>query len=194
MKFTPTTEIVSRATRVQSSAAFFGMFPAAWESVRCQVLKLETRQHYVEEDSASWRAFMAGDRAEALVLLPSSRQDDVALYASLAQRRIDFVRCRPLTFPLSSYLQWEFEVYKFNAAHGERIFCCNRASIDSLFDLEARHDFLVFDARIAFIHDYDESGLIKGGWWTTKSDDIRALIALHGYIKANCQSFEVFAQ
>jgi hypothetical protein len=64
--------------------------------------------------------------------------------------------------------------------------------LSELFDNFATHDFMVFDTRIACIHQYDQSGLIQGGWWVQDSSDITNLMALHGYVRANCQPFTLF--
>lgn len=192
MTLVGTTQIAQRAIRKDSAEAFFSVFPKAWDAVRCQVLKLETKQLYQEHDNPAWKALQAGDTEQAARLIPEVRSDDVGLYSDLKRREVEFLRCRPLVFPLSPYMRWEMEVYKFNAAHGERIFCCNRRALDSIFDQQACHDFMVFDARFAFIHDYDDQGLVRGGWHVEDQADIRALIGLFGFIKANCQPYHLF--
>lgn len=173
---------------------FFAGFRNAWETVRCQALKLETRQVYIEPDNPSWLALTAGDWDGALKALEKSRQVDDGLYSDLRQRGIDFVRCRPIVFPPTDYLRWEYQVYKRNAEQGERIFCLNRAILAELFDTVATHDFMVFDTRLACVHDYDAEGLIQGGWWLDDPAAIKALVAIHGIVKANSQPFERYAE
>ena len=173
---------------------FFAGFRSAWDAVRCQVLKLETRQSYMEPDSPSWRALDAGDWDTAMSELEKSRQIDSPLYADLRARGIDFIRCRPIVFPASDYVRWEYRIYENNARQGERIFCLNRAILEEFFDTVATHDFMVFDTRLACIHDYDADGLIQGGWWIENPATIRALVAIHGIVKANGQPFGRYAK
>src|SRR5690606_36659391 len=98
-----------------------------------------------ESGQSSFEAWMAGDRARAQALVDESRQDDVPLYASLKERNVDFVRCRPVRKPLSSYLQWELQCYHFNAQHGERILFLDDAVFQRAFAADIQHDFMVFD-------------------------------------------------
>ena len=193
MSFTATSELISGCSYFSGSAEFFGQFASAWGAVRCQALKYESRQQYIERDSQSWRDWMEdADWAASMRALPESRSVDVPLYDRLNEAGVDFVRCRAVEFPLSKYMQWEFEVYKFNQSHGERIFCVNELSIPDFRRKFAQHDFMVFDARIAAIHDYDDDGEAVGGWWTSDLDVITELIKLHGFLKSNCQPFDLF--
>lgn len=194
MEPTPVQALTSRGEYRDTPEAFFAGFRNAWELVRGQALKLETRQAYEEPDNPSWRALAAGDWGRALDLIEESRQVDDSLYADLRSRGIDFIRCRPLEFPPSDYLRWEFRIYERNARQGERIFCLNRAILAEFFETVATHDFMVFDTRLACVHDYDAKGLIQGGWWLDDPASIRTLIMIHGIIKANSQPFERYAQ
>lgn len=193
MDFPSVASLTSRGDRRDSPEAFFAGFRSAWDVVRCQVLKLETRQSYQEPGNPSWQALQAGDWDRAMNELSKSRQKDDPLYADLRKRGIDFVRCRPLVFPASAYVRWEYRVYESNMARGERIFGLNRDVLAEFFDSIATHDFMVFDTRLACIHDYDQSGLIQGGWWIEDQSAIRALVAVHGVIKANAQPIEQYA-
>ena len=193
MSFIPTSELIKTGSYFDSPKSFFGLFSSAWDGVRSQVLKYESRQQYIEQDSESWRAWMErGDWPTSMNLLEESRSVDVPLYESLKVRGIDFIRCHPVSFPLSKYMKWEFEVYKFNEKHGERIFCANSVAVSDFMHRFAQHDFMVFDGRIAAIHHYDADGLVVGGWWTQDSTAISELIKIHGFIKSNCRPFKLF--
>ena len=188
-EFVRTEKLVSRCKYRDTASDFFSMFGDAWASARGQVLKLETRQHYVEPGNESLDLALAGNFSQALEEIPNLRAVDDELYATVNRKKLDFIRCRPIKIPKTIYLNWELEVYKYNAERGEQIYCCHYESMDVIFDRYARHDFMIFDARIAFIHDYDKEGLIQGGWFTTDQKHIRSLIALYSFIKANCQHF-----
>jgi hypothetical protein len=190
--FHRTSEILERSTYYPSPEGFFTAFRDFWGSVRGQIAKLETRQEYDESGIESLARALAGDWDAAKALIREFRETDVSLYADLSERKVDFVRCRSIIFPSTTYVKWEMEVYKFNAAHGERIFCCNRYGLEDFFNTVATHDFLIFDARVAAIHDYDEKGRSRGGWVTHDADDVARLLAQFAYIKANSQSHELF--
>ena len=192
MKFLPTDSAIKGASYLDSAESFFGRFPSAFDMTRCQILKLETRQSYQEPDNESFVAMKNGDWDRSMSLLRKSRAADVCLYKSLSERGVDFIRCRPLKFPLSNYLRWELEIFKFNAEMCERIFCCNYDALDFVFTDYARHDFMTFDARLAFVHNYDASGLIQGGWIIEDADQIAELQKLFIFIKSHCQPFRSF--
>lgn len=187
-----TEEVVKTGKRIDGGENFFQRFSAAWNNVTHDVLKLETRQTYQQSGDLSWELFLAGDVDGALELIPQMRQIDVSLYKSLALRGVHFVRCRPVNFPLTQYLQLEMECYEFNEAHGENIRFINGAVFTKLFDSTALHDFMVFDSTVAFVHDYDSAGLIQGGWEITLPESIKALRDLYLDILKESQPFKKF--
>ena len=187
-----TTELSESAEFFDSAATFFGNFGKAFESVRCQILKVETRQSYIEPDNPSYEALASGDWGLSMQLLEAAREVDRPLYDDLRNRGVDFLRCRPIKYPLTQYLKWEFNVYEYNSKHCERIFCCNYDAVDTLFTENIGHDFMVFDSRIAFIHNYDENGLNKGGWMVTELESILSLQKLFVFLKSFCQPYQGF--
>lgn len=187
-----TTEITTSSEYKAGVKDFFSNFKPAWAECESQVLKLETRQTYIEKGNPSYELMAEGKLIEAIELIPSVRSSDLTLYKSLNDRKIDFIRCRPVVFPLSEYLQWEFECYKFNAAHCEQIFCLEEKELASIFDSLALHDFMVFDHTKAFIHDYDTNGEIQGGWIVKDSGQIENLITLYSLIRAHSIDFTKF--
>ncbi len=187
-----TTELVRQARRIDGGKAFFGSFKAAWASVQREVWKLETRQTYEEPGNPSWERQAQGDFEGAVRLVPAAREGDLPLYASLAERKVRFLRCRPVSWPLTPYLRWEIEVYKFNAAHGEEIFFFDADSAADPPIRFAEHDFMVFDDRIAFVHDYDAAGSIQGGWELTSPDAIAELRALYQELLRRSTPFQEF--
>lgn len=163
-----------------------------WGSVASQVLKLETRQVYDQTGNASYEQLAAGNLRRAIELIPVSVQGDADLYRALRERRVDFVRCRPVEYPLTDYLFWELQHYAFNSREGERIFCLPLAAHRALFNEYATHDFMVFDATVGFVHDYDDSGRIRGGWVLEDSKDVLGLIQLFGWIRSCAAPFDRF--
>lgn len=187
--FCSTREIVEDLSYLRGGA-FSAAFESMWDAVSSQILKLETRQVYDETGNPSFDAFKRGDWDEALRLIPASHADDVALYGSFHERKIDFMRCRPVVFPVGDYIKWEFENYKFNQSLGERIFIANYLAVDVLFQRNAQHDFMIFDTRLAAIYDHDDAGRFIGGWVSDDVSTIAELQKLFIFIKANSSSFE----
>ena len=187
-----TNDVAQAGERLASAEAFFALFPAAWDAVAREVLKLETRQEYREPGNASWEMLEAGDPEEASRLLPDSRAVDVPLYEALRRRGVDFVRCRPVAFPLTAYLQWELGCYEFNARHGEQILFVASDDVHELLENRGRHDFIVFDDTIAFVHDYDETGEIRGGWAIRDREGIIALRDLFHAFRDRCEDYKIF--
>jgi len=177
-----THNIAMSADYKDSPTSYFQNFNDAWDQVEGQILKLETRQEYREPGNPSYEALIKGNFDKALELLPESRKDDIELYKQLSDRKVDFIRCRPVVFPVSDYLKWELECYRFNSVHGERIYFTDRTS---LFDEYATNDFIIFDNKVAVIHNYDQHGEIQGGWIVQNIDHIENLIMLFSLIKAS---------
>ena len=65
--------------------------------------------------------------------------------------------------PLSSYLKdFELQSYKISTTYGERILIADILEIGE--DVNNISDFLLFNGKIAMVHDYDDKGLLIGGW------------------------------
>lgn len=187
-----TTDVIAGCDYFDTPASFFSNFAAAWDGVRSQVLKLETRQEYVEDGNESLAAFLDGEREKSIELMKEALSNDDEIYELVRSRSIDFTRCHPLSFPTTPYVQWELETYRLTSEKGERIFCCNVEQIRECFDALCQHDFMVFDCRTAFIHDYDDEGKIQGGWMTQDGSKIIDLLAIFGFVKSHCRPFDLF--
>ena len=177
-----TTSIAAGAERLDSSAEFFTRFRPYWKSVGSKVRKLETRQTYREPGNRSWEVLLQEGLSEALELLPEARAVDVPLYTSLQERGVRFVRVRPVELPMSLYLQWELGCYDFNSSYGEEIRVLDSNDFAVRFGEQVHHDFMVFDDLIAFIHDYDDEGEIRGGWMVSSPPGIRELSNVYDLI------------
>lgn len=187
-----TSDLVADCTYFDGASSFFANFGAVWRDTKYQVLKLETRQEYQQPDNESYVAFTRGDLRRSMQLLDESVAGDRELYASLRDRGVDFIRCRPISKPMSPYLAWEMQHYEFNSREGERIYCCDLNHVGNIFDQRAKHDFMVFDSSVAVIHNYDSSGGIAGGWMTRDEEKISILQSLFIEIKSHCSPFTMF--
>jgi hypothetical protein len=188
----PVNQIIEGLQYYDSSDSFFGLFADAYDKVSCQVLKLETRQEYLEPGNPSFDLLSSGKFDEAVDILGEFLGEQDPIDRSLQSRGVDFIRCRPVLYPLTTYLKWEFETYKYSAKNLERIFCCSLDLTRPIFDQIATHDFMVFDSSVAFIHDYDEQGLIRGGWSTRDVEKIILLQSIFIYIKSFCSPFTTY--
>ncbi len=189
-----TENIIQNAEYFSSPETFFANFSEAWKNVKSQVLKLETKDEYDEGDDPSYKLLKQGKFQEAISYFKTDELINVELYKSLSERKIDFVRCRPVKFPISEYVKYEFKAYELNNKHGEKIYCVEYDTLREVFEKLALHDFMVFDSSIAFIHDYDANGKIQGGWISHNKVAIENLIALFSYIRSYCIDFRVFAE
>lgn len=187
-----TQQIASQSDYISGAGNFFSNFREAWNTVSSQVLKLETRQSYLEPGNPSFELLTQNKIEEAIQLIPEVRKIDIPLYDKLNSKHVDFVRCRPVVFPMSNYLKWEFACYKFNAEHGEKIFCVERDKLLTIFETKALHDFMVFDLSKAFIHNYDIDGKIEGGWIVSNREYISSLVQLYSLIRASSMHFSFF--
>lgn len=185
-----TTKIILHGQYFNNAEAFFSLFGDAWKNVQQRVRKLETRQVYRESGNVSLEAFLKGDEEFSLKLLPMVREKDFELYDSLQKRKVEFVRCRPVTQPLTVYLQWEMHCYRINAAHGEKISLCEGQVFLERFSSFAHHDFMIFDEDLVFVHDYDESGIIQGGWKIVDRKMIEELVYLFDEINSSSRPFQ----
>lgn len=184
-----TSSIIATAEYFPNASDFFKAFQEPLAKVQGQILKLETRQTYREPGNVSYEALERGEFELALKLLPKVRSEDDGLYQTLAEKKVDFIRCRPIVQPISDYLKWEIECYKLNEIKGEQIYF---TKLSEIFDKYALHDFMVFDRFCAMVHDYDDVGKIRGGWIIKDASSIDALIMLFSIIKASSMHHSKF--
>lgn len=189
-----TKEISENSKYFDSPESFFANFDKPWKTVLFQVLKVETKQSYDESGDPSFEILKEGDLERAIKLLKELPEDGPEINERIKKENIDFIRCRPVMLPLTDYLKWEFESYKISVTQSQRIFCVLQEDAKGIFDKLAMHDFMVFDRDIAFIHNYDENGLIRGGWLIDNPDHINNLIFIFSLIKCISTSFPFFLE
>jgi uncharacterized protein DUF6879 len=83
--------------------------------------KLERRQHFEEQGSASRDALRRGEWEEALRLLEETRGDLLAIAQDDARRGSLFHRVRVVEEPLTPYLQWQLHSLRLRAECGESV-------------------------------------------------------------------------
>ena len=186
-----TDDLIHSGRYAGSPQDFFSGFGAAYDAVRGQILKYEGRQEYNEPGNVSFDAFAKGDIDRAVALIRESKKDDEPIYQKLAEQRVEIVRLRSVKKPLSKYLIWEIENYKISEELGERIFFFNHDQLSEFLAANVHHDFMIFDARFAYMHDYGEDGTLKGGWRFDDVSSISALLSLFAFLKANSVNFRL---
>lgn len=148
--------------------AFGSAFVSNWARIQTRFLKLECWQSYREADTnESQAAYDRGDVEAARRLLEREAEADRPLYEDVRRRGIEYARVRLVQEPLTPYLEYELLSYRIRAELGERIEVVRCGPELRLPDQE-HFDFLLFDQRVALIHDYgtDEVGAQAGGWLT----------------------------
>jgi hypothetical protein len=109
-------------------------------------------------------------------LLRSEAESDRPLYQDVKRRNIDYARIRLVHLPLTAYLDYEMMAYAIRAKLGENIRIARFPETITL-PSEEYFDFLLFDRRIALIHDYgsDVVGIQTGGWLVDNPEIIKLL-------------------
>lgn len=190
------TESIIVDEKYSKSEAFFGSLLDTMYASEFQIAKIETRQAYQEPGNKSYELFFEnkGSLADAVKLLPEIKESDKQLYEVISQKGVEFVRCRPILLPLSKYLEWELENYHFNSLYAEKIFLCDLKDnfVKSIFHNYILHDFMIIDNVRAFIHDYDESGRIRGGWEIENAKKIQELLTLFSLCKSKSLEWKHF--
>jgi len=154
---------ISQSERL-SLDQFGSEFRRAWREVASRFLKLECWQAYQEPETKSLHAFLKGDRARVPELLKAEAERDKPIYADVLARDIDYARIRVVRRPLTPYLQWEMLNYDVRAAMGENIVIFDDTGNTEPLPNDSCFDFLLFDRRVALVHDYGTNGLQAGGW------------------------------
>jgi hypothetical protein len=192
MDFLPKTDdLTSSGEYFGSPQDFLASFGAAYDAVRGQLLKFEGRQEYHEIDNPSYEAFLRGETNRAIELIRQAKKGDEPFYNKLAADKVEIIRVRPIKIPRSKYLNWEIENYKVSETYGERIFFFHYHQLAELLETKVHHDFMIFDARFAFLHNYDDNNVLLGGWRFQDLESICKLLSLFAVLKANSYHYRL---
>jgi hypothetical protein len=191
MNLTNTKSIANKGKRLSNRDAFYDAIQKCFSLTRCQILKLETLQQYYEEDDYAQNNLAAGNIDILKDNIAQIRNVDIPNYYSFSKRGVHVMRCHPIEFPLTPYMEYEIEAYKFNSLFYENIFLCNLFSVKEILATFALHDFMIFDTRAALILDIDDKEFrLQGGWLIEDINDILELQKLFMFIKSNSNSLE----
>ncbi|MDT0318418.1 DUF6879 family protein [Streptomyces millisiae] len=126
--------------------------------------KLERRQHFEEQGSASRAALRRGDWGEALRLLEDKR-DALRRDAEQDRRqRTVFHRVRVVERPFTPYMQWELHSLRLNAEDGgEAIRVIDAADVATLESKGRLPEVVVLGEQSLYEVIYTEAGVPDGG-------------------------------
>ena len=151
-------------SRRLSLSAFIEQHQNLCDTVGNRIIKLERLQSYQEPKNASFEAFVGGDYQRSINLIPQMRAEEAESYTRLFRRGVQFIRIRAVELPLSEYLKWELQTYAVSARYGETILLGDITNEPIDGALNQASDFILYDDRHVFVHDYSSEGLLSGGW------------------------------
>jgi hypothetical protein len=124
--------------------------------------KLERGQHFKERGFASWEAFAAGEWDRALSLIEEKRP----VYTEQLRKRADLGllerRLRVVEFPVTPYVQWEFNVLRLKVELGDPIRVMDARKIT---EIERNHpvpEVVILGDAVMYEVVYDEDGNADG--------------------------------
>jgi hypothetical protein len=136
------------------------LFDEWWPRLERRFFKLETLQEYDETGSPTYEAWRRGDLEEVRRL---AQQQGEASAADPVRERAELVRVRILRLPVTPYVRFENEVYRHLVAAGSTIRGIEASKLPA--DVaNSLMDFLLFDDRGVFVHDYRANGVRHGSW------------------------------
>ncbi|MCT2591002.1 hypothetical protein LHJ74_13965 [Streptomyces sp. N2-109] len=124
--------------------------------------KLERRQHFQEQGSASWEAMRRGDWEESLRLLEERRP--ALLEAARADERRGYVfhRVRIVQNPLTPYMQWQLHSLRLRAECGEMIRVVRLEEVSVSDNPDPLPEVVILGGHTLYRVLYDEAG-VPGG-------------------------------
>ncbi|WP_129768825.1 DUF6879 family protein [Streptomyces sp. L-9-10] len=124
--------------------------------------KLERRQHFREQGSASRDALSRGEWEEALRLIDERRDDLLESARDDERRGFVFHRVRVVERPLTPYLQWELHSLRQRAEYGERIRTVSAEVLAAAESEGPLPEVVILGGSTLYQVLYDESGASQG--------------------------------
>lgn len=152
--------------------------------------KLERRQHFEEQGSASREAMRRGEWDEALRLMEERHDALVAEAREDARRGHVFHRVRVVEQPLTAYMQWELHSLRQQAEYGQRIRVVNARALSSVEERGALPEVVVLGSTTLYRVLYTDAGLPTGA---VRYTDPEVVGRWGSYIKALYETGEDMA-
>jgi hypothetical protein len=124
--------------------------------------KLERRQHFEEQSSASWDAMRRGEWENSLRLLEESRGALLAEAREDARRGSRFHRVRIVERPLSPYVQWQLHSLRLRAECGESVRVMDAEKLGAAEARGLLPELVVLGGRTLYQVRYTEAGVPDG--------------------------------
>ncbi|MFE4911875.1 DUF6879 family protein [Streptomyces sp. NPDC056652] len=143
--------------------------------------KLERRQHFEEQGSASRDALTRGDWSEALRLIEERRADLLADAREDARRGSVFHRLRVVEEPLTPYVQWQLHSLRQRAdVGGEKIRTIRAEAVAASETDGPLPEVVVLGGQTLYQVLYSESGVSEGA---VRYTDAEIVGRWEGYLK-----------
>jgi hypothetical protein len=149
-----------------------------WADMGKEWFKIEVLQDYSgEDDCASLRAWLAGDRQTARALLAEAGIDWLQRCQSKHRAGVLLRRVRIIEQPLTPYTEWELAFYEqVNVPGGEEVFVVDKDVARRL--VLPSGDLMVFDNKRAAVCAYDKTGRVTHETFYDERDDISPFLQL----------------
>lgn len=157
-------------------------FRERWAVLRnTESWKIERRQHFEEQGSASRDALRRGDWEESLRLLEERR--DALREAALDDGRQGHVlhRIRVVNEPLTPYLQWELHSLRLRAEYGVRVRVVRADAVSPAETEGILPEVTILGGRTLYRVLYTERGIPDGAFRYTDPDLVSRWVA---YLRA----------
>ncbi|MEK6846213.1 MAG: DUF6879 family protein [Nanoarchaeota archaeon] len=136
--------------------ANISLMEEAWKSARKNIFRLEAIPEYnIPEDLVSFKKWKQGKSD-----LDEASKKWLENLSKTGWRGVRMQRVRVVSLPLSEYIKYEIDFWKYSIKNGEEILFLEdkkyRTAIQNI-DFELR-DFWMFDDKVSIIFHYDETG------------------------------------
>ncbi|RJO60013.1 hypothetical protein C4544_06615 [candidate division WS5 bacterium] len=140
-----------------------------------RAFKLETLQYYAEDaDDPSLKKWLNGDKNESIRLLGGNAKERSGWWPK--DEKIKKTRIHIIEYPLSEYIKWEIEAYRYvNIPYcGEEVYLLDSKHMDEYQNIP---EGWIYDDNRAVIINYDKNGKVLG-FETYEGDEVKPFINL----------------
>jgi len=168
------------------------IFSTHWSELQDEFFKLETLQHYIEEEVESYNLYLRGRKNEARKLLQKAISSQAPLYENTRNRGVSMLRLHIVDLPLSPYISYELESYKISRRFGEEIYFVTTETVDTIDTVTPPQDLLMFDERFIILHSYDRDGFLQYSDLLEDPSEVQPFVTLKKQLLAEAMSFDEF--
>ncbi|MFC0546208.1 DUF6879 family protein [Kutzneria chonburiensis] len=136
---------------------------AFWNIGESGFWKLERRQTFREPRSESWRAFAAGDLAQARRLTDARRPELAEYYQKISAHGFYTRRARIVEQPISPYLRWELHLLRLRDELGGAARIVDAKQVAELERNGQLPEIVILGDAVMYEVLYDDDGVGQGG-------------------------------